>query len=260
MKTDTKDLSGLKPLILIVDDEPDLIVLLKKLFEREKYQVATAREGEEAIWMLRRIAGQGNPVLIVLDLMLPVRSGFEICRFIRSNKEFKSVPILAISAQAGTDAKVKAFEEGVDDFMEKPFSSRELLARVNALIRRCQRMDMSNDLQPIRFSFGPLVLDTDRREVLLNENEVVLTRLEFRILHYFVLHQGRVVRKEELVEVLWDESEPVGDDNLKVHVHALRRKLGDRANQPRFIETLRGFGYRFKNRWEESRVEDNSLK
>ncbi len=253
---DSKHLPGLKPLILIVDDEPDLITLLKRLFEREKYQVATARDGEEALWMLRRIGGQGHQVLVILDLMLPVRSGFELCRFIRSHPAFSSTPVLAISAHTGTDAKVRAFEEGADDFMEKPFSSRELLARVNALIRRCQKMDEGN-LPPLRFSFGPLVVDTERREILLNGTEVFLTRLEFRILHYFVLHQGRVVRKDELINALWDEAEPVGDDNLKVHVHALRRKLGDRVHQPRFIETLRGFGYRFKNRWEDSGVDHN---
>ncbi|MHB1927264.1 MAG: response regulator transcription factor [Leptospirillum sp.] len=252
MKTDNEALSGLKPSILIVDDEPDLIVLLKKMFEREKYQVITARDGEEAIWVLRRMAGQKAPFLMVLDLMLPVRSGFEICRFVRSHKEFRSVPVLAVSAQGGTDAKVSAFEVGVDDFMEKPFSPRELLARVNALIRRCWKVDPNNTLPHVRLTLGPLVLDTDRREVLLDGIEVALTRLEFLILHYFVLHRDRVLRKEELFEVLWDESEPVGEGNLKVHVHSLRRKLGDHATQPRFIETIRGVGYRFRNRWDGS--------
>ncbi|MHB8422171.1 MAG: response regulator transcription factor [Leptospirales bacterium] len=251
MQTHCVDSSSLKPLILIVDDEPDLITLLKRVFEREKYQVATAREGEEAIWVLRRSIGQDLRILVILDLMLPVRTGFEICRFIRSTPELSGTPVLAISAQAGTEVKVRALEEGADDFLEKPFSTRELLARVNALIRRCQKVD-SRDMQPIRFLFGPLVVDTQRREILLEGKEIFLTRLEFQILHYFILHQGVVVRKDELIEFLWNESEPVGDDNLKVHVHALRRKLGDQASKPRFIETLRGFGYRFKNRWDAS--------
>lgn len=257
MPSGYEDSSNSRPLILIVDDEPDLITLLKKLFEREQYKVATARDGEEAIWVLRRGIGQGHRILVILDLMLPVRTGFELCQFIRSNTELRGTPILAISAQAGTEVKVRALEDGADDFMEKPFSSRELLARVNALVRRCQKVD-SRDMQPIRFSFGPLVVDTQRREVLLEGIEISLTRLEFQILHYFILHQGVVVRKDELVEVLWDESDPVGDDNLKVHVHALRRKLGDQANKPRFIETLRGFGYRFKNKWDTSPTDHGS--
>ncbi len=243
------DRPATKPLICVIEDEPDQIDILRTVFEREGYEFVSARDGEEAIWVLRRVSGSGKPVLVILDLVLPVRSGLEICRFIRSNAALSDIPILVVSAKSGADIRVNILDDGADDFMAKPFSNRELLARVGALIRRCMKEE-KRTLSPVRFSFGPLSVNTEKLEVLLNGHEIFLTRLEFSILHYLILQQGKIVEKDELIDFLWDGKEPVGDDNLKTHIYALRKKLKDHPERPLFIETMRGFGYRFKALWE----------
>lgn len=242
MQSGNEDSSRLSPLILIVNAEANFNALLKDFFEREHYQVVTAQEMEESIGTIRRCIRKGLRIFVILDLMPMVQTGVWIIRSIRSSPELKNIPILAMSDQAGEDVRVRSIEEGADDFMEKPFNMRELLARVNSLFRRCM------DKEQIRFLFGPLVVDPQRKEVFLNGMEIPLTPREFQILHHLILHQGILVRKGELIDVLQDESEPIGDDNLKVHVHALRCKLDDRASHPRFIETIRGLGYRFKSK------------
>lgn len=242
MQSGHKDSSSLKPLILIVNAEANLNTFLKDFFEREHYPVASSQNGDEVIGTIRRCIRNGLRIFVILDLMPMDQTGIWIIRSIRSSPELKNIPILAVSDPAGEAVKVRSLEEGADDFMEKPFNIRELLARVNSLSRRFM------DKEQIRFLLGPLVVDPQRKEAFLNGMEIPLTPREFQILHYLILHQGNLVRKAELIEALQDESDPIGDDNLKVHVHALRRKLDDRASHPRFIETIRGLGYRFKSK------------
>ncbi|EQD24930.1 MAG: hypothetical protein D084_Lepto4C00310G0002 [Leptospirillum sp. Group IV 'UBA BS'] len=204
-----------------------------------------ARDGDEAFWVLRRAVARKLPLLAVVDLYLPFRPASEIFSFIRTHRDLKKTPILAISARREIEVRIKALEDGADDFLEKPFGMREFLARVRMLIRRYQE-PVETRIPPVSLTMGPLFLDSQRLEVSLEDREVRLTRLEFRILHYLAANQGRIVSKEDLLNSLWGEEETVGDDILKVHISSLRKKLGDSSIEPRFIETVRGFGYRLK--------------
>ncbi|EIJ76107.1 response regulator transcription factor [Leptospirillum ferriphilum] len=235
------------PVVLIVDDEEDLLLLCRNLLTREGFRVVTARDGEEAVWVLRRIMGQGTLDLVILDIMLPLRDGVEVVRFIRSQKNIGKVPILALSAVSDADWKIRTIEEGADDFLAKPFSTRELVARVHALARRVEKERDSGPMPKARYDLGELVVDTYRYETRIDGREIRLTPIEFRILVYLVSHENVVIRREELMKVLWGESWEVDEHNLNVHMWALRRKLGEKSDSPRFIETLRGTGYRFRS-------------
>lgn len=235
------------PVVMVVDDEEDILVLCRNLLSREGFRIVTARDGEEAVWVLRRIMGQeGHLDLVVLDIMLPVRDGIEIIRFIRGQKILRNLPILALSAVSDVDRTVQAIEEGADDFLAKPFSGRELVARVRALARRVEKVRDTNTIPKARYDLGSLVVDTFRYETWIDGREIRLTPIEFRILVHLVSHEGMVIRREELMKVLWGESWEVDEHNLNVHMWALRRKMGERTESPRFIETLRGTGYRLR--------------
>ena len=244
---ETMNGNSLSPVVMVVDDEEDILLLCRNVLSREGFQVVTARDGDEALWMLRRIMGQGgNLDLVVLDVMLPVRDGIEIVRFIRGQKLLRNIPILALSAVSDVDLKIRTIEEGADDFLGKPFSSRELVARARALARRVEKVRESPALPRARYDLGSLLVDTFRYETWIDGREIRLTPIEFRILVHLVSHEGMVIRREELMKVLWGESWEVDEHNLNVHMWALRRKMGEKTESPRFIETLRGTGYRLR--------------
>jgi len=244
---ETMNGNSLSPVVMVVDDEEDILLLCRNVLSREGFQVVTARDGDEALWMLRRIMGQGgNLDLVVLDIMLPVRDGAEIVRFIRGQKLLRNVPILGLSAVSDVDLKIRTIEEGADDFLGKPFSSRELVARARALVRRVEKVRESPSLPRARYDLGSLLVDTFRYETWVDGREIRLTPIEFRILVHLVSHEGMVIRREELMKVLWGESWEVDEHNLNVHMWALRRKMGEKTESPRFIETLRGTGYRLR--------------
>lgn len=240
-----------RPTILLIEDEAEQIAFLKHFLQRERYQVAVAQGGDEAIWALRKMASKKVKIFCIIDWMLPEVSGVEVCRFIRSHPELKNSPIMGISANPNPDVGTHALLEGADDFMVKPFSAREMLTRIKSLIRRCQIKKEKLSTKKISLSFGPLSFDSVRRELCVDGKKISLTRMEFIILQYLIEHQGHAISKEELLSELWSDENPVGDDNLKVHVYSLRKKLKDPSDRPRFIETLRGIGYRFKDRWED---------
>lgn len=235
------------PLVLIVDDDPEILKHLKKLLEREKYQVVTASDGEEGLWAYRKMSPTGRPLLAVVDMTLPFGAGSEICRVIRADPSNQKTPILAISDPGAGELKVRTLSDGmVDDFLEKPFNSRELLVRIGVLFRRYDR----EEFRGLRFVFGPLTYDSDRMEIRLSGKEILLTPIEYRIIHYLILHQGFLIRKEDMSAALWGPDSQVEEDNLKVHICSIRKKLRDPASSPRFIETVRGFGYRFRKHWQ----------
>jgi len=248
-KTDT--IEETRPTILLVEDEAEQITFLKQFLQRESYQVAVAQSGDAAIWSLRKMASQKTKIFCIIDWMLPEISGAEVCRFIRSHPELKNSPIIGISANPNPDVGTHALLEGADDFMVKPFSAREMLTRIKVLIRRCQSKKEKISTKKISLSFGPLSFDSIRRDLFVDGKSISLTRMEFIILQYLIGHQGHAISKEELLSELWSDDNPVGDDNLKVHIYSLRKKLKDPPDKSRFIETLRGVGYRFKDQWEE---------
>jgi len=248
---ETDTMEDPRPTILLIEDEAEQIAFLKHFLQRERYQVAVASGGDEAIWALRKMASKKVKIFCIIDWMLPEVSGVEVCRFIRSHPELKNSPIMGISANPNPDVGTHALLEGADDFMVKPFSAREMLTRIKSLIRRCQIKKEKLSTKRISLSFGPLSFDSVRRELFVDGKKISLTRMEFIILQYLIEHQGHAISKEELLSELWSDDNPVGDDNLKVHVYSLRKKLKDPTDRPLFIETLRGIGYRFKDRWEE---------
>lgn len=172
-------------------------------------------------------------------------SSSEVISFIRGLRDIKRTPILAITSQSDPEVRIRALEEGVDDILEKPFGMREFLARIRVL-SRCYEERNFPMMPDVTVTLGPLYIHTQNFEISVAGQEVRLTRLEFRILHYLALHQGRVVTKEELLSSLWGEETPVAEETLKVHISSIRKKLGSRSRSPELIETLRGFGYRLK--------------
>jgi DNA-binding response OmpR family regulator len=227
------ELSGRRT-ALVVDDEPDLVRLVTAYLEREQFKVVTAGDGERAVVLAREV----EPDVIVLDLMLPVLDGVEACRRIRM---FSDAYVIMLTAKGEEVDKLVGLSVGADDYMVKPISPRELVARVHVLLRRPRSGSSGED--PGR-RFGDLTIDPASREVRRSDVLVELTRLEFDLLDVLSERPRLVFSRQQLIDRVWGE-EWIGDDHLvDVHIAKLRRKLGDDAQAPRYIRTVRGVGYR----------------
>ncbi len=215
--------------VMIVEDEPPIGALLRTYLERAGYHALWVRSGEDALIELRR----HRIGLVVLDIGLPGIDGFEVCRRIGGE-----VPVIMLTARDEETDRVAGLEVGADDYVSKPFSPRELTARVKAVLRRTgeQRPGDADD----RLELGPLVLDRGAREVRLDDVEIELTQREFDLLEYLVRHRGQVVSREQLLESVWDFRSPGETRTVEVHVAQLRKKLG----RPELIRTVRGVGYK----------------
>jgi len=225
---------GARPRALVVDDERPLVGIVSSYLEREGFEVFAAYDGEQAVEVAREL----RPDVIVLDLMLPGIDGIEACRRIRS---FTDVYILMLSAKAEETDKIVGLSTGADDYLTKPFSPGELVARVRALLRR-PRTDTRGRDEARRF--GALELDPGAREVRLDGRPVELTRLEFDLLETLSAEPRVAFTRRRLLERAWGEHW-FGDEHVvDVHVANLRRKLGDAAAEQRYITTVRGIGYR----------------
>jgi len=222
--------------ILVVDDEPTLLSTMQFNLGREGYDVLTATNGEGALAAAR----EALPDLIILDLMLPGMHGFEICRVLRRET---SVPILILTAKSDEIDKVVALELGADDYITKPFSMKELIARVRARLRRAEE---SPPLDPAEvLSAGSIVVDLNRREATRNGDRLELKRREFELLVLLMRARGRVLTREEMLRTVWGY-EPFGETRtVDVHIGRLRRKIEDDPQQPAHIITMRGIGYAF---------------
>lgn len=234
-----------KPVVVLVEDDSALSGVIRTILEKEKFSVALARDLNEAIWVLRRVLAQKLPTITIVEFSPAVRMGADIISFIRGHQDLRRSPVLAISDQSDPEVRIEALENGADDFLEKPFGTREFLARIRMLARSYFEKAASS-IPDVALTLGSLAIDSAKREILLQDKEVRLTRLEFRILHFLAIHHGRILSKEEILTALWGEGEPVSDELLKVHISAIRRKLGDTGRDSRFIETVRGFGYRLR--------------
>ena len=223
-----------RPRILIVDDELPIRDLVRGYLEREGYDTQSAEDGAAALSLAR----DGDFDVIVLDVMLPGLDGIEVCRQIRT---FSDAYVLMLTARSEEIDKLVGLAVGADDYLTKPFSPRELVARVKALLRRPRAATALSAPPPT--SNSGLVVDPARRRVTLDGEEVELTRTEFDLLAALGRDPGVVVQRAELLESVWGPD--YDDDHLiDVHIANLRRKLGDQADAPRFIETVRGVGYR----------------
>ena len=220
--------------VLVVDDEADIRTLLRELLERAGHDVVEAGDGNEGL----RVFFSSRPDLVVLDVSMPGLDGWGTLERIR---ELSDVPVMMLTAQAGELAKVRGLQGGADDYITKPFGRQELLARVEANLRR-RRAD--TDAEPT-YSDGFVTVDFAQRAVTVGESEVSLTPLEFRMLAAFVRNANQVLSHEQLLVLAWGDAN-VERDQVKLYVGYLRRKLGAPAGKESPIETVRGFGYRYR--------------
>ena len=229
--------------ILVVEDDQTLQETLAYNLNKQGYEVLTTADGKSAI----EIAHQSEPDLIVLDIMLPVMDGFEVCRILRQEI---NVPILMLTAKDDEIDRVIGLEMGADDYITKPFSMREFLARVKAQLRRVRliREEMHNDnsLTQESIDFGNLTLDLNRREVLLNAKPLSLKPKEFDLLLFLARHRGQVLSREFLLERVWGWEFIGGSRTVDVHIRWLREKIEEFPSEPKRIITVRGTGYRFE--------------
>jgi two-component system phosphate regulon response regulator PhoB len=225
--------------ILIVEDEREIADALAYNLEAAGHQILRADRGEQALDLLRSHA---PPDLIVLDLMLPDLAGTEVCKRIRATQKTASVPILMLTARGEEIDRVVGFEVGADDYVTKPFSMREVLLRVDAIIRRSQSKQIVAETVT---DFGILRVDHSAHRLWVEEQELTLTALEFRLLETLLSRRGRVQSREVLLEDVWKMSSDLTTRTVDTHVKRLRQKLGAAGA---YIETIRGVGYRFRDR------------
>lgn len=226
--------------ILVVDDDRKIVALVRAYLEREGYHVITANDGREAL----RLARAENPALIVLDLMLPEVDGLEVMRLLRADSQ---VPVLMLTARSSLPERIIGLERGADDYLPKPFSPAELVVRVKAVLRRVSQPGATVPAKPAQTTLhqADLTIDTERYEVRRNDQLLTLTPVEFKLLVTLVAADGRALTRDQLLDAVYgsDDGE-VLDRTIDVHIGRLREKLGDEAEQPRYVMTVRGVGYR----------------
>ncbi len=228
----------MEALVLIVEDEPDLVASLEYNLQREGYGTRAALTGGRALELVRQ---EPRPDLVLLDLMLPDMSGKEVCRRIRADAATRDVPVIMVTARAEEVDRIVGLELGADDYVTKPYSVRELMLRVQAVLRRAAGPPTVEEV-PAPVEFGRLRVDEDAHRVWVEDALVELTALEFRLLTMFLARRGRVQTRDVLLEEVWGVR---GDSNTRTvdtHVKRLRRKLGAAGA---YVETIRGVGYRF---------------
>ncbi|MEX0759828.1 MAG: phosphate regulon transcriptional regulator PhoB [Tistlia sp.] len=223
----------MKPLILLVEDEAALVTLLRYNLEREGFRLVDARDGEEALVL----AKEETPDLILLDWMLPLMSGLEVCRQLRRAPETRSVPIILLTARGEEADKIRGLDSGADDYITKPFSPAELIARVRAVMRRTQPAMASDTL-----TFADLAMDLASHRVRRGGRHVHLGPTEFRLLRYLLQHPGRVFSREQLLDAVWGRDVYVEPRTVDVHIRRLRKALNDEGEAD-VIRTVRSAGY-----------------
>jgi two-component system phosphate regulon response regulator PhoB len=233
--------------VLVVEDEPDIAALIAYQLTREGYRVETASTGTDALASV----GREIPDLVVLDRMLPGLSGDEVLQSLKGDGATRTVPVLVLTARREQEDRIQGFELGADDYLTKPFSPRELVLRVQAILRRINEPAVESGGRVLRA--GPVFIDVNSHQVLLDGQEVNLTPTEFRLLRSLLERKGRTQSRQQLLERAWSVESAISDRiqtrTVDMHVRRLRAKLGRVGD---WIETVRGFGYRFRVPEEES--------
>ena len=222
--------------ILVVEDEPDILALVAYHLEQSGFAVVRAEDGEQALSAIER----ERVGLVVLDLMLPGISGLEVCRLLKQTPRTKGIPVLMLTARAEEVDRVVGLELGADDYLVKPFSPRELVLRIRAILRRIGGND---EAEAIQLAAGPLVIDLVGCQVQLDGDSIELTATEFKLLTTLAQRRGRVQSREELLEAVWGYEYIGYRRTVDTHIRRLREKLGPAAE---WVETVRGMGYRFR--------------
>jgi two-component system, OmpR family, response regulator ResD len=223
--------------VMVVDDEPTISEVVARYLERAGYATATAGDGIEAL----RVATECDPDLVVLDLMLPELDGFEVLRRLQADGEART-PVILLTAKGEHDDKLAGLRRGADDYIVKPFSPSELVARVDAVLRRAQ--PAHSEVEPLRFD--GLEIDVRARRVSRDGAEIQLSQREFDLLGFLALHPGQAFSRDQLMDRVWEAAVYSDTSTVTVHVRRLRAKIEPDSEQPRFIQTVWGVGYRFQ--------------
>ncbi|TMA97502.1 MAG: response regulator [Deltaproteobacteria bacterium] len=225
--------------ILVVEDEPDIRKLVQYNLAQEHFKVLEAEDGEQALKIVQR----DKPNLLILDLMLPGLSGIELCRILRDRSDTAKLPILMLTAKAGETDRVLGLEMGADDYLTKPFSPRELVARVRAILRRAASAAETEPLPA--YDRGGLKIDFTTYEVFARGKNIKLTLKEFELLRFLVQNPNRVLSRDQLLDRVWGGETFVTPRTVDVHIRRLRKAIEKDDSHPRWILTLRGVGYKF---------------
>jgi phosphate regulon transcriptional regulator PhoB len=221
--------------ILVVDDEPDLVELVSYNLKKEGFKVSAASNGEDALERVRK--GEFN--LVILDLMLPGIQGVELCRMLRNNPKTETIPIIMLTAKGEVADKIRGLETGADDYMTKPFSPKELVARVNTVLRRAGALASKEKVIRI----GELSIDRETYTVTKRNAPLSLSATEFKLLLYLAERKGRVFSRDQLLDAVWKDEAYVEPRTVDVHIRRLRTHIEDDPSAPVYIKTRRGVGY-----------------
>jgi two-component system alkaline phosphatase synthesis response regulator PhoP len=225
--------------ILVTDDEKDIVELIAFNLQKEGFAVVKAYDGEAAL----RLIKTQKPDLIILDLMLPEISGLDVCKAIRGNPETVGLPIIMLTAKADETDKIIGLEIGADDYITKPFSVKELIARIRAILRR--RHDENKQLPQEKFSFRGLQIDYASYNVLIDSKKVTLSPTELKLLFFFSRNPGRVYSRNQILDNVWGDNNFVTPRAVDVHIRRLRSQIEKNIDNPQYIITVRGVGYKF---------------
>jgi phosphate regulon transcriptional regulator PhoB len=225
--------------ILVVEDEPDIRKLVNYNLAQERFRVLEAEDGEQGLKIVQR----EKPDLVILDLMLPGLSGMELCKILRERSETEKLPVLMLTAKAGEADRIVGLEMGADDYLAKPFSPRELVARVRAVLRRVESAKQADNLPT--YDRGGLKIDFSTYEVFARGNSVKLTLKEFELLRFLVQNPNRVLSRDQLLDRVWGGETFVTPRTVDVHIRRLRKAIEKDDSKPKWILTLRGVGYKF---------------
>ena len=229
-------INGITKTVYIVEDEPDIRETLSYNLSQEGFKVSEFSDAETCLNKIHK----NKPDLLILDLMLPGMSGLDLCKEIRADKTLKNLAIIMLTAKGEEVDRIIGFELGADDYVTKPFSVRELILRVKVILKKQTESVESNEL----VEFGPIKLNLDAHEVLINNDEIVLTVLEFKLLKHLLQRRGRVQTRDQLLGDVWGYSSEVTTRTVDTHIKRLREKLGTVGD---YIQTVRGVGYRLNN-------------
>jgi phosphate regulon transcriptional regulator PhoB len=232
--------------IVLIEDEKDIVELIRYNFRKEGFEVESFLRGKDGLEYLR----QNLPDLVLLDILLPDLDGIEICKRLRSDERLKALPVIFLTAKGEEVDRVLGLELGADDYVVKPFSPRELVARVKAILRRQVRAAEKREVVEL----GGLRLDSGTQEVSVHGRSVELSTLEFKLLHFLVSNPRRVFSRDRLLDEVWGRDRFVTPRTVDVHIRRLREKIEAQADKPQYVQTVRGAGYRFSP--EASRADD----
>ena len=224
--------------VVVIEDEPDIREVIEHNLSREGYRVYSSSDGEKGLQLVKKKV----PDLVLLDLMLPGLDGLDVCRELKADPVTRSIPVIMVTAKGEESDIVLGLGIGADDYVTKPFSPKELVARVKAVLRRGQWKEEQGGRE--RIVCGQVIIDAGRHEVRVDGRPVSFTATELRLLHFLASHPGRVFTRDHLLSRAIGEGAFVVDRNIDVHIHSIRKKLGEHRD---LIETIRGVGYRFRD-------------